>query len=150
MESVLRAAFIYFFLVAIFRIAGRRSLSEMSNFEFVLLLIIGEATQQAVLGKDYSLTNAALVITTLIMLNVGLSLVKHRSHLVKRVFDGVPLVVVEHGRPLKDLMDKARVSDGEVLEAARTLHGLERMEQIKYAILESTGTISIIPRDEDK
>jgi len=150
MESVLRAAVIYFFLVVIFRIAGRRSLSEMSNFEFILLLIIGEAAQQAVLGRDYSVTNAALVITTLVMLNVGLSLIKHRSHLMKRTFDGVPLVIVEHGQPLKKLMTKARVSEDEVMEAARELRGLERMEQIKYAVLESSGIISIIPTDEAK
>jgi uncharacterized membrane protein YcaP (DUF421 family) len=147
MEPVLRAVVIYFLLVALFRIAGRRSLTEMSSFEFVLLLIIGESTQQAILGKDYSLTNAALVIVTLIMLNVGLSLLKHRSERVKRVFDGMPLVVVEHGRPFKELMAKVRVDEDDILEAARELRGLERMEQIKYAVVETSGVISIIPRD---
>src|SRR5436309_4133313 len=99
MESVLRAAAIYFFMLILFRIAGKRSVTEMSNFEFVLLLIVGEATQQAVLGKDYSLTNAFLVIATLIGINIGLSLVKQRSHRFRRLFDGMPLVIVEHGRP---------------------------------------------------
>ncbi|HEX8180035.1 MAG TPA: YetF domain-containing protein [Pyrinomonadaceae bacterium] len=150
MDSVLRAVIIYFLLVGLFRVAGRRALNELSSFEFVLLLVIGEATQQAILGKDYSLTNAALVITTLIMLNVWLSIWKHRAHGVKRVFDGVPLVVVAHGRPLPDVMQKARVSEDEVMEAARELQGLERMAQIKYAVLESGGTISIIPRAEEQ
>jgi uncharacterized membrane protein YcaP (DUF421 family) len=149
MEPVLRAAIVYFLLVALFRIAGRRSLTEMSSFEFVLLLIIGESTQQAILGKDYSLTNAALVIVTLIMLNVGLSLLKHRSERVKRVFEGMPLVVVEHGRPFKELMAKVRVDEDEVMAAARELRGLERMEQIKYAVVETSGVISIIPRDDE-
>src|SRR5436309_7927025 len=109
MESVLRAAAIYFFMLILFRIAGKRSVTEMSSFEFVLLLIVGEATQQAVLGKDYSVTNAFLVITTLVGINIGLSLLKLNSHHAKRLFDGTPLVIVEHGRPLKDLMKKVRV-----------------------------------------
>ena len=150
MEPVLRAFIIYFLLVGLFRIAGRRALHEMSSFEFVLMLVVGEAIGQAVVGKDYSLTNAALVATTLIMLNVGLSVWKHHSNSVKLIVDGAPLVIVEHGRPLKDLMTKVRVSEDEVLEAARELRGLERMEQIKYAVVESSGVISIIPRDEDK
>ncbi|MFL6275863.1 MAG: DUF421 domain-containing protein [Blastocatellia bacterium] len=148
MESVLRALAVYAFLLLLFRIAGKRSLSEMSNFEFVLLLIVGEATQQAVLGKDYSLTNAFLVVLTLVGINIGLSLLKQRSEGIKRMFDGMPLVIVENGRPLKEIMDTVRVAEDDVLEAARELQGLERMEQIKYAVLETTGIISIIPKKE--
>jgi uncharacterized membrane protein YcaP (DUF421 family) len=148
MEPILRAVVVYLFLLVLFRIAGKRSLSEMSNFEFVLLLIVGEATQQALLGKDYSVTNSFLVITTLVGLQIGLSLLKQRSERLKRLFDGLPLVIVENGRPLKDRMDKMRVGEDAVLEAARELMGLERMDQIKYAVMESSGIISIIPRRE--
>ena len=83
MESVLRAVVVYAFLTLLFRIAGKRALNEMSNFEFVLLLIVGEATQQAVLGKDYSVTNAFLVVLTLVGINIGLSLLKQRSNNVR-------------------------------------------------------------------
>ena len=148
MEAVLRAVVIYAFLMLLFRIAGKRALNEMSNFEFVLLLIVGEATQQAVLGKDYSVTNAFLVVLTLISINIGMSLLKHRSERLRRMFDGMPLVIVENGRPLKQLMDAVRIAEDDVLEAARELQGLERMEQIKYAVLETTGTISIIPKKD--
>jgi uncharacterized membrane protein YcaP (DUF421 family) len=148
MEAVLRAVVIYAFLMLLFRIAGKRALNEVSNFEFVLLLIVGEATQQAVLGKDYSLTNAFLVVLTLISINIGMSLLKHRSERIRRMFDGMPLVIVENGRPLKQLMDAVRIAEDDVLEAARELQGLERMEQIKYAVLETTGVISIIPKKE--
>jgi uncharacterized membrane protein YcaP (DUF421 family) len=150
MQGVLRAAFVFFLLIGLFRIAGRRSMNEMSSFELVLMLVVGESMGQAVIGKDFSLTNAALVATTLIMLNVGMSLVKHHSRRFHVIFDGVPLVIVEHGRPLKELMAKVRVGEDEILAAARELQGLERMEQIKYAVVESSGIISIIPRDEDK
>src|SRR5437868_11718695 len=98
MEAVLRAVVIYAFLMLLFRIAGKRALNEVSNFEFVLLLIVGEATQQAALGKDYSLTNAFLVVLTLISINIGMSLLKHRSKSLWRMFDGMPLVIVEIGR----------------------------------------------------
>jgi uncharacterized membrane protein YcaP (DUF421 family) len=146
MESVLRATAIYVVLLIVFRIAGRRTLSEMTSFDFVLLLIIGEATQQALLGEDFSLTNAFLVIITLLAIDIAISLWKQHSETANRVIEGVPTILVDHGRPLKALMDKARVREEEVLEAARRLQGLERMDQIKYAVLEVSGGISIIPK----
>jgi uncharacterized membrane protein YcaP (DUF421 family) len=148
MDSVLRATAIYLFLLLIFRIAGRRTLAQMTNFDLLLLLLTGEATQQGLLGNDYSLTNAFLVILTLIGLDVGLSLWKQRSPQLDKLVDGVPMVIVEDGRPLKDRMDKARVDESDILTAARGLQGLERMDQIKYAVLERSGGISIIPKQK--
>ncbi|MDQ2654907.1 MAG: DUF421 domain-containing protein [Chloroflexota bacterium] len=146
MDSVLRAAAIYVILLVIFRIGGKRSLAQITTFDFILLLIIGEATQQALLGEDFSLTNAFVVIITLIGIDIGLSLLKSRSQTLERVMDDLPLVIVEDGRPLQKRMDKARVDQADVLTAARQLQGLERMEEIKYAVLERNGGISIIPR----
>lgn len=79
MESVLRAAAMYVGLLIIMRIAGKRSLAQITTFDFVLLLIISEATQNAMLGQDFSLTNAFIVIITLVTLDIGLSLLKRRS-----------------------------------------------------------------------
>jgi uncharacterized membrane protein YcaP (DUF421 family) len=149
MESVLRAASIYVVLLILFRISGRRTLSEMTSFDFVLILIIGESTQQALLGEDFSLTNAFLVIVTLMTLDVAISLWKQRSGGANRLIEGVPTILVEGGRPLRALMDKARVREEEIMEAARRTQGLERMEQIKFAVLEVSGGISIIP-DESR
>lgn len=148
MDSVLRAIAIYLFLLLIFRIAGRRTLTQMTNFDLVLLLLIGESTQQGLLGNDFSLTNAFLVVMTLVGLDIGISLGKQRSPQLEKLVEGVPLVIVEDGKPLKDRMDKARVDESDVLVAARTLQGLERMEQIKYAVLERSGGISIIPKQD--
>src|SRR5947209_19076408 len=105
MESIVRATAIFFFLLLMFRIAGVRALSEVSNFEFVLFLIVGEAASQAILGQDFSLTNAFLVIMTLIGINIGLSWLKQRSPQVKRYLDGLPVVVVENGRPVREVME---------------------------------------------
>ncbi len=148
MDSVLRALLIYVFLMVIFRLSGKRSLSQVTTFDFVLLLIIGESTQQALLGDDFSFTNAALVITTLIGLDIGLSLLQRRFTFLGPWLDDVPLVLVEEGQLLQKRMDKSRISETDILQAARTTQGLERMDQIKYAVLERTGTISIIPRSE--
>lgn len=146
MGSVIRAVAIYFFLLLIFRIAGRRSLGQLTTFDFVLLLIISEATQNALISNDYSITNSFLVIVTLVFMDIVLSLWKQRSPQIEKFLDGVPLVIVEEGRPLKERMAKARVDENDVLTAARELQGLERMEQIKYAVLERSGVISIIPK----
>src|SRR5687768_14938688 len=109
MDAVLRAFFIYMILLVVFRIAGRRTLSEMTSFDFILLLIISEATQNAMIGNDYSMTNSILVIVTLVGLDLLLTQWKLRSATAERWLDGLPMVLVDHGRPLNDLMNRARV-----------------------------------------
>jgi uncharacterized membrane protein YcaP (DUF421 family) len=86
-----------------------------------------------------------LLILTLVGMDIGLSLLKDRSRLFHKLIEGVPMVLVENGRVLDDRMRWARVDIEDVLQAARERQGLERMEQIKYAVLERTGEISIIP-----
>ena len=146
MEMVLRAASIYVFLLIIFRVAGKHSLAEITTFDFVLLLIIAEATQQGLLGEDFSVTTAFLAVVTLVGIDTALSLLKQRWKVIGRLAEGVPLVIVENGHPLKEHMRKSRVDESDVLTAARMNQGLERMDQIKYAVLERSGGISIIPR----
>jgi uncharacterized membrane protein YcaP (DUF421 family) len=148
MDAVLRAFTIYAFLLLVFRLAGRRVLAQMTNFDLVLLLIVSEATQQALLGNDFSITNAFLVIITLVGLDIAVSLWKQRSPQIDKLIDGVPMVILEDGQPLKDRIKKARVDESDILAAARELQGLERMDQIKYAVLERSGGISIIPKKE--
>lgn len=145
MEPVLRAVAVYAFLLVLVRASGRRTLGEATTFDFVLLLIISEATQNAMIGDDFSVSNAFLVILTLISLDIGLSLVMRRWSRLGKWVDGVPTILVEHGRPIEDRMSRARVEVDDILEAARKLQGLERMDQIKYAVLERSGGISIIP-----
>lgn len=150
MESVLRAAALYAFLLVLFRITGRRALSEITTFDFVLLLVIGEATQQALLGDDFSVINAFVVIATLVLIDILLSLFKERSPRVGRFLDGVPLIVVEYGKPLTERLRKARITEEDILEAARQSQGLERLEQIRFAVLEKNGQISVIPEPGEK
>jgi len=146
MESVVRAAVVYLFLLVVFRIAGKRSLAQITTFDFVLLLIIGEATQQALLGDDYSVVNACIVIATLIVLEIGLSLVAARFPALGRAMEGMPLILVDDGRVLRERLRRERIDERDILSAAREHHGLERLEDIKYAVLERSGGITIVPR----
>jgi uncharacterized membrane protein YcaP (DUF421 family) len=146
-DSVFRALVIYAVLMVLFRITGKRSLGQITTFDFVLLLIISEAIQNGMVGPGYSITNALVLVVTLVTVDVVLSLVKRRSPRLEQFLDGTPMVIVEQGHPLRDRMDKERVDESDVLSAARR-EGLERMAQIKYAVLERNGQISIIPRED--
>lgn len=145
MDSVLRAAAIYLVLMVLFKIAGRRSLAELTTFDLVLLMVIGEATQQALLGDDFSLVNAVLVIVTLIAIDIGFSLVKQRSPWFSRLLDGGATILVEQGRVLQQRLKHARLDEEDILEASRSAQGIVDISQIKFAILERNGKISIIP-----
>ena len=147
MDTVIRAFAIYFFLLVVFRIAGKRALVQITTFDFVLLLIIGEATQQALIGNDFSITTAWILIATLVGIDIAISLLKERFKKLERLVDGVPLVLVSNGELLRDRMEKSRVDEEDILGAARELQGLERLDQIKYAVLERSGTITIIPKE---
>ncbi|WP_019143279.1 DUF421 domain-containing protein [Noviherbaspirillum massiliense] len=149
METILRTAGVYLFLLVLFRLTGKRTLSEISTFDFILLLIMSEATQNALIGEDYSVVTGMAVILTLVMLDLGLSVLKRKSYVVERITEGVPLVLVDHGKVLEYRMKKTHVSHADILQAARTTQGLERMDQIKYAVLEPSGGISVIPMEPD-
>ena len=146
MDTVLRSAAVYLFLLVVFRISGKRSLSQITTFDFILLLIISEATQQALVGNDFSFANAAVVIVSLVVLD-------------NRVLvDGGALAGIRPRRRqpagrrrrkrrlLEDRAKREGVTLTEILAQGREKHGLERLEQFKYAILERHGGISVVPR----
>ena len=146
MESVIRAAVVYVVLLVLYRIAGKRSLAEITSFDLVLLLIISEATQQAMIDNDNSMTNSLLLVSTLIGMNILLSIVTKRWKSFDKLVEDVPLVILKNGEPIRERMRKERVDEHDIMEAARASEGLERLDQIKYAILERTGHITIVPK----
>ena len=146
MESIIRGVVIYLFLWAVFRVSGKRTLAQTSPFELVLLLIISEVTNQAMVDSDHSITNAILLIMTLVGMSVLLSVLKHYSPRATRWLEGMPLPLVKDGEMLKENMDKSRVDDGEILSAARVEQGIERMADIKDATIENDGKISVVPK----
>ncbi len=150
MDSVLRTFGIYFFLLAVFRIAGKRSLQDITLFDFILLLIIGESVQEALIGDDHSLTNAWIVIGTFLFIDITMSILKQRFPRLGRLIDGMPLLIVKDGKALRDRMDRERIDEEDILEAARSSHGLSRFDQVRHAVLERNGSISIVPRKDEK
>lgn len=147
MEIFVRTLAIYLFLLFLFRIAGKRVLSQLSTFDLILLLIISEATQNALIDDDWSLTTAFVVILSLVLLDLGLSFLKKRFGAVEKLTEGIPLILVNHGEIVQEHLDKSHVTQSDIMEAARRTHGLERMAQIKYAVLETSGGISVIPAE---
>ena len=146
MDNVIRGAATYVFVWLILRIAGKRSLAEITSFDFVLLLIISETTQAALIDKDNSMTGSFLLIITMIGIDIAISVWKQGHHALDKVIDGVPLILVENGVPIPERLEKSRVDEDDILEAARQMRGLERMDQIKYAVLERHGGITIIAK----
>ncbi|WP_410013810.1 DUF421 domain-containing protein [Sodalis sp. C49] len=148
MDMVLRAAFIYLILIVVFRISGRRTLLEMNSFDFILLLIISEACQQAILGEDFSVIGATISIVTLISLDLVLSWLKDKYHIVWLAADGPPLLLVDDGKVLELRLKRTKISHDDLLTSARKSDGILDLDQIRYAILEQNGKITIIPKKE--
>jgi uncharacterized membrane protein YcaP (DUF421 family) len=147
MDSILRAVAIYFFLLVLFRVVGKRSLAQLTTFDLVLALIVGETVEGALVGEDHSFTNAVLLVITLVGVDLVTSLAKQRSPLVTRILEGMPVLVVERGKLHEDRMDRERIDRGDILGAARQHQGVGRMDQVDYAIVETSGEISVIPKE---
>jgi uncharacterized membrane protein YcaP (DUF421 family) len=147
MESVLRGAATYLFVWVIFRLAGKRTLAQITTFDAVLLLIISETTQAGLIDDNNSLTNSILLIMTMLGIDVALSHVKQLFPALERVMDGVPLVILDSNGIKQDYMDKERVNKEDILHAARDLQGLANIDEIEYAVLEQTGDITIVPKE---
>jgi hypothetical protein len=145
-ETILRTLFLYLFLLFVFRMAGTHTLGRITTFDFVLLLVIAETTGQVLLRDGHSIPMAVLAILTLVGLDIGLALLKQRWQGLDRWIEGTPVILVEDGVPLAERLRREQIDVNEILCSAREHHGLQRMDQIRYAILERSGAISIVPR----
>jgi uncharacterized membrane protein YcaP (DUF421 family) len=150
MDSIVRGFAVYFFLLVVFRIAGKRSLGQITTFDAVLLLIISEAVQQALINNDTSMTNGFILVLTLLGLDLSVSLLTLNSRRLDKLINDRPLVLLENGRLFKDRMRKARVTEDDILAMARELQGLERLDQIKFAVLERSGGITVVPNEASR
>lgn len=148
MDALLRAAAVYLFLLLLFRVTGKRTLAQITTFDFVLLLVISEGTQQALLGDDFSVANAIILITALVSLDRFFDYLSNRSNVVDRWVNGGPLMLIEDGHIHQDRLDRMRIEVSDIMEQARLTQGLERVDQIKHAVLERTGGISVIQRSQ--
>ncbi|MBY5669931.1 DUF421 domain-containing protein [Rhizobium leguminosarum] len=148
MDAVLRGLAIYFTLLVIIRLSGRRTLAQMTPFDLVIVLVISETTQQAMLGDDFSITNAVILILTLFTTDIGLSYVKRWWPRAAHIIDGVPTILVTDGVYDERALKGARLQKEDVMQAARSQEGIENVTEIKFAILEVSGNISIIKKQK--
>jgi uncharacterized membrane protein YcaP (DUF421 family) len=147
MGTILRAVFGYCFLVFMIRVVGRRPGKQMTPFEYVLIFFIGGLVLSPVLGDDRSISNAMCVIMTVALMHILFAWLKQRSQTFGRIIDGTPLILYSRGKCHTETMDKMGIADDDIIASARD-KGLMRLNQIKYAILERNGEISIIPDSE--
>jgi uncharacterized membrane protein YcaP (DUF421 family) len=148
MAAVLRAVFGYLFLVFMVRVAGRRPGKQMSPFEFVLIFFIGGLTLTFMVADDASLTNAFVQIATVGIMHYAIVLARRKLPRFALAVDGTPLILLANGQWHTETLKNMRILDEDVMAAARD-KGLASLDQVKYAILERNGEISIIQTTDE-
>lgn len=147
MEIVFRAIFVFAFLWFITRVTGRSTLGELSTFQLLLYVTMGDLVQQAVTQQDYSVTSAVLAIGVFALLTVAISWVNARSRRFRPITHGMPVIIVENGEPFPETMRTERISIDDVMAAGRE-QGIERFTDIHLAVLETNGKISFFTGKE--
>jgi uncharacterized membrane protein YcaP (DUF421 family) len=142
MEIVIRALVIFVFLWVVTRAVGRSTLGELSTFELILYVTMGDLVQQAVTQQDYSLTGAMLGVGTFALLTVALSWTQWRFPRFRPAITGRPMLVFENGKPVEAAMKSERFAVADLLVSARE-QGIEHTSDIEYAVLEADGRLSI-------
>jgi uncharacterized membrane protein YcaP (DUF421 family) len=145
-ELVIRGTVMFWVLFALTRGMKKRTLGDLAPFELLFLVVVGDLVQTGVTQEDYSLTGSILALSTFGFWVSVLTWVSWRSDRARRVIEGVPLVLVSDGQPVDAALALEQMPLSEVLEAARQ-SGLERLEDVRLAVLEPSGRISIIKRE---
>jgi uncharacterized membrane protein YcaP (DUF421 family) len=146
MDIVARAAVMFFVLYVLLRMMGKRELGQLTPFELVVMIVLGDLIQQGVTHNDFSLTGAILAISTFAFLAIAMSWLTYLSPRAEKLLDGEPRVVIRNGELLKENLRRDRMTQGEV-ESEMRLAGIANMDQVAWAILEPQGKISFIKND---
>jgi uncharacterized membrane protein YcaP (DUF421 family) len=149
MGTIFRAIAAYFFLLMTVRLISRRPGGQMTPFELILIFLFGGITIQAVVADDRSITNAFLAVITISLMHVLVAWLKQQFPSMGRLFDGVPVVLVEKGNWRSESMNNMRIQPMDVMAAARE-KGLRSLKEVDYAILERNGEITVFPRQDNE
>jgi uncharacterized membrane protein YcaP (DUF421 family) len=145
MDIVLRATVAYVFIVFMLRIVGRRELSSLGPTDLVLLVVMGDLIQNGVTQSDYSVTGIFLAVATIAMLTVGTSFIVFKWPFAQRVIEGVPLILVEDGKPVAKNLKDERLNIDDLEEEMRG-QGIESLDEVKWCVLESSGSMSFVKK----
>jgi uncharacterized membrane protein YcaP (DUF421 family) len=145
MDIVFRAAWMFFFVWLITRAVGRRELSTLEPFDLILLIVLGDLIQQGVTQNDFSVTGAMLATGTVGLMTILFSWLSFRFPRVQPILEGDPVIVVEHGEPIERNLRRNRITLEELAAQAR-LNNIAHIEDVEWAVLETSGQISFIKK----
>jgi uncharacterized membrane protein YcaP (DUF421 family) len=145
MDIAIRAAFAFFFILLLTRTIGRRELSSLEPFDLILLVVIGDLIQQGVTQSDYSVTGLVIAVGTMAILTVVVSYVTFRFRPMRKAFDGEPIVIVRDGKTIDSNLHRERLTREEVVAEAR-LQQIAHLDDVAWAVLETSGKISFVVR----
>jgi uncharacterized membrane protein YcaP (DUF421 family) len=145
MDLVVRAVVAFLFVYLLTRVIGRRELSSMEPFDLIMLVMIGDLVQQGVTQNDFSVTGALLVGATIALMTVAVSYTSFRFPRLRPLLDGEPVIVVEDGKPIDRNLRRNRITLEELAAAARSSE-IASIDEIRWAVLETNGRISFIPK----
>jgi uncharacterized membrane protein YcaP (DUF421 family) len=146
MYTLVHAVLGYFFLLLMVRILARRPGAQMTPFEFVLVFLVGGVIILATVGDDRSMTNCYGGVIIICMMHHLMGKLKQKSEWWGRIIDGTPIVLIKNDEWQTNSVNMTRVDDMDVMAAARS-KGIKRLDQIKYAVLERNGSISIVKKE---
>jgi uncharacterized membrane protein YcaP (DUF421 family) len=144
-DLVVRAAIAFFFVLLLTRVVGRRELSSLEPFDLILLVMIGDLVQQGVTQNDFSLTGMLLVGATIALLTVVVSYAGYRFPRLRPALEGEPVIVLEDGKPIERNLHRNRITIEELAAEAR-LQQYDSLADLRWAVLETSGRISFIPK----
>jgi uncharacterized membrane protein YcaP (DUF421 family) len=147
LDISLRTGIVYVIILGGLRLLGRRHLSQLSMLDFVLILLLSNSVQNAMVGNDSSLTGGIIAACTLLALNYLFSFFSFRSRRVGAVFEAAPTLLIHDGKVNEENLRHEKISPEELLRALRE-HSIGGPEDVKVALLEADGMISVVPRGE--
>ena len=148
-EKAIRPFVVYLFLLLVFRLSGKRELGQTTLFDFLIILIISNVVQNAIIGEDNSILGSFVGVITLLLMSFVLNTATARSHRARRLLEGSPTLLVHDGKVLDKQMREQQVSVNDLFSALRQ-QGINSITEVRYAILELDGKISIIQTNADK
>jgi uncharacterized membrane protein YcaP (DUF421 family) len=144
-EKIVRSVVVYGFVLLAFRVSGKRQVGQLTPFDLVVLLILSNVVQNALIGRDDSLTGGLIGAATILALNYAMVEIAYRSRRARRLLEAHPTLLVHNGRLLHDNLRRERITF-EDLQAALRRNGVLDVEQVRVAVLEESGGISVIAR----
>jgi|SRR5215218_9081372 len=145
MDLVFRAIVLFGGVYVLLRVVGRRELAQLEPIDFILLIVLGDAIQQGLTQADNSVTGALITIFTVALIQVAMGYLAYRSSKLRHVLEGEPVILVEDGRIIEKNLRRARIAAEELAEEAR-LSQITSIGDVAWAVLETSGKISIIPK----